>query len=565
MDAVLLLALIAMIMSVMTIVLSYMSWSGSARSFRYSFIAIMVSISLINWSYLLDISSLTLGEKLLWNDFEYMGYLGTLMFFFVFAMQFSGNKHATKRNIGILTLTSVIFVIIIAMNDYHHLYYSSVKFPKDELYSFDAVYGPLFYALAAYMILMAALSVSVLVKHYFSTPRSNRSSVGLVMFSGIISLGTVITNFALFNYMPCGLIIATGLMAGCIPLFIGAFWFELFEFLPFANEKVMDTMQDSAIVLDEKDRVLFMNKSAERFFERELGKVHGKGVSEALPMFPVEMLHITGTSDKIERPVLEMKNGYFELDYSRIKDHAGTPTGKLILLRDITQRRNAEEDARTTHEKLDLLNSITRHDIRNQLIILEARLSLLKANISDPNLDKHVDSGLRAVMNIDRQISSAKDYQDLGIRAPAWQSLDDVFKGVMQMLDLSNVSISMDTKGVEVLADPLLQKVFYNLIDNSIAHGGKISSISLKDFEVDDRLEIVYEDNGVGVPSDSKNTIFKMGVGHNTGLGLYLSREILRTDGMDIVEDGVEGKGARFRITVPKGNYRFPGRDKDEK
>jgi signal transduction histidine kinase len=51
--------------------------------------------------------------------------------------------------------------------------------------------------------------------------------------------------------------------------------------------------------------------------------------------------------------------------------------------------------------------------------------------------------------------------------------------------------------------------------------------------------------------------IFEQGFGKNTGLGLFLSREILAITGLTITENSVPGKGARFEITVPKGAYRF--------
>jgi signal transduction histidine kinase len=67
----------------------------------------------------------------------------------------------------------------------------------------------------------------------------------------------------------------------------------------------------------------------------------------------------------------------------------------------------------------------------------------------------------------------------------------------------------------------------------------------------------VWEDNGIGVADDEKDLIFERGFGKNTGLGLFLSREILSLTEITIRETGTPGKGVRFEITVPKGHYRF--------
>ena len=110
--------------------------------------------------------------------------------------------------------------------------------------------------------------------------------------------------------------------------------------------------------------------------------------------------------------------------------------------------------------------------------------------------------------------------------------------------------------GTEVFADPLIVKVFYNLMDNAVRYGGKITTIR---FSVEDRNGdqiIVCEDDGDGVVAEEKEKIFERGFGKNTGLGLALSREILDITGITIRETGEPGKGARFEMTVPKGMWR---------
>ncbi|MEI6293944.1 MAG: ATP-binding protein, partial [Methanomicrobiales archaeon] len=67
---------------------------------------------------------------------------------------------------------------------------------------------------------------------------------------------------------------------------------------------------------------------------------------------------------------------------------------------------------------------------------------------------------------------------------------------------------------------------------------------------------ILCEDDGIGVAADEKEKIFERGFGKNTGLGLFISREILDITGIRITETGEPGKGARFEIKVPKGKFR---------
>ncbi len=104
----------------------------------------------------------------------------------------------------------------------------------------------------------------------------------------------------------------------------------------------------------------------------------------------------------------------------------------------------------------------------------------------------------------------------------------------------------------------MLEKVFHNLFENAVRHGGYVTEISVTCREEDGggNMVIAVEDDGVGVPADMKERIFKRGVGSNTGYGLYLIQEILGITGMSIRETGVEGKGACLEIIVPPGVWR---------
>jgi len=109
-----------------------------------------------------------------------------------------------------------------------------------------------------------------------------------------------------------------------------------------------------------------------------------------------------------------------------------------------------------------------------------------------------------------------------------------------------------------LLADSLLRQLFYNLIDNSLKHGEKVSRIRVHYEEMGKgQLKLVYEDDGVGIPMAEKEKIFKEGYGKGTGYGLYLIKKISEVYGWNIRETGKKGKGAQFTITIPKENYRL--------
>jgi len=228
-------------------------------------------------------------------------------------------------------------------------------------------------------------------------------------------------------------------------------------------------------------------------------------------------------------------------------------------LSEVNGRLEASQKAfEVANKKLNLLSSITRHDIRNQLMALLGYVELSKAKTTDPELLQFIGQEENAARNIERQIEFTKNYEDIGVRAPLWQNIGTRAKAIRSMNTDLRIDVKPELENVEVFADPLLEKVFENLVDNSRRHGVRVRHItfSAMQYGLGD-IAIVYEDDGIGVHETDKDRIFEKGFGKNTGLGLFLSREILSITGLVMKETGIYGQGARFEILVPQGKFRY--------
>jgi PAS domain S-box-containing protein len=237
---------------------------------------------------------------------------------------------------------------------------------------------------------------------------------------------------------------------------------------------------------------------------------------------------------------------------------AGDTFQVAAILRDITDRKRSELALQEANRKLNLLSSITRHDINNQLTIFNGYLTLLETGTPAMKSEDIFSILQGSTSRIQRILKFTREYQDVGVKSPAWQDLGETIRSAKSIVEAPTVRFPPENAcdGIEVYADPMLVRVFSNLIDNSLRHGEKVSEIRIDCRQEEHRRVIVYEDDGIGISDKIRPVLFERGKGKNTGYGMFLIREILTITGLTISETGEAGKGVRFEIVVPEGSFR---------
>ena len=231
-------------------------------------------------------------------------------------------------------------------------------------------------------------------------------------------------------------------------------------------------------------------------------------------------------------------------------------TGAIII--DI-HRARVEILIERANGKLNVLNTIIRHDIFNTLTALIGYEEMAAETATMPEVQERLRTISALTEKIRQQISFTRDFQDLGLSMPQWQNVGEIIAKETSVSDSPGITITLDFAGLEVFADPLLGRVFHHLLDNAIRHGERVTAIKGFFQRSGSALILVIEDDGIGIPGNEKEAIFKRRYYKNTGLGLFLAQEILSMTNLSIRETGTPGNGARFEIAVPKGSYRFTG------
>lgn len=239
-------------------------------------------------------------------------------------------------------------------------------------------------------------------------------------------------------------------------------------------------------------------------------------------------------------------------------DGSGDGRSREDLIREIAALK---EKIAFLEAKLQLVGSITRHDVINQLTAVVGYNELLSMTITDEKLKGFIEKEKTAIDKIRRQFQFAKDYQNTGVEAPRWQSIRNLCSRVGEELDLRDVKIQVETGTAAILADPHLDRVFYHIFENAVVHGEITTMIRISLAEEGTGAVLCIENDGTAIPPQDKEKIFERGFGRGIGWGLFLSRAILAITGMTITETGGPERGVRFEIVLPPGTYRVQDGD----
>jgi PAS domain S-box-containing protein len=347
------------------------------------------------------------------------------------------------------------------------------------------------------------------------------------------------------------------------------------------NRGLVENIPDLVVVYGHDRRVRYVNPAADRMLGHSPEGREGTDIlSYVVPEKRSEIGEVieerlrSGNTNSLEIEIVGDEGRRMTMISRSTPVRYHEEPAVLLLLTNISDRKTlenqltmrAEELTRLSsslamaNKKLNLLGSLTRHDIINKLTLISGYTSQLKKKVPDPALTPYFEKQENAIRKIDEYLRFSKTYEEIGIKTPVWLNVMKTVRQGFASIPHGEITLDGDLDGIFVYADPLFEKVFPNLLDNSVRHGGHVTMVRVYAGESDDQLTLFWEDDGTGIPDEEKQRIFDRGYGKNTGLGLFLVSEILSITGITIKESGEPGKGIRIEITIPKSMWRKEGK-----
>jgi PAS domain S-box-containing protein len=349
---------------------------------------------------------------------------------------------------------------------------------------------------------------------------------------------------------------------------------ERLKELEFEYKTVFESANDAIFIIDEQTGVILdCNNEATKLLGLQKEEIVNKNEKTLFPLQSRPALaapfdkQATDASEIVELQVVTSKS---ELRDVAAKLGSFQYGGKKLLVgvfRDVTEQKKTAMDlssaleylsdqigkVETLNEKLRVVGSLTRHDVRNKLMIANNYVYLLRKRIgSQPELLNYLEGIESSVRQCDKLFEFSRLYEQIGAQQPTRVNVGDCFSQAAGMIAKHEITVINKCQGLTVTADTLLTQLFYNLIDNSQKHGESVTQITLHFTSEKGETTLFYEDNGVGIPQENKDKIFSEGfTTGGSGLGLKLVKKMIEAYGWTITESGVQGKGAKFQITIP--------------
>jgi diguanylate cyclase (GGDEF)-like protein/PAS domain S-box-containing protein len=340
-------------------VLAAYAWRRRPSPGAGPFALVMISLLIWSFAYVLEILATTIETKLFFSKIEYIGIVGLPTFWFILVMEYSGNvKWLTRRTLSLLAVEPLLVLALVWSSPHHNLYYSSIGLVSNgEFLILDLKYQPTFWIHAVYSYMLLLSGGILLIYTYFKKFRSNIGQLAVLLTGLLIPwIGNALYLLRMgpgphLDLTPVFFSISSPILA------LGVFRLQLMDLLPVAYDTLVESMKDGLLVLDSKDRIVYLNPMLEKIIGRTATEVRGQPAIRHLPpLLPLPGSNTYGPYAEISNITTQGRH-YYELQSSPLRENSSRGSGRLIVVRNITHHKIAEKALRRRAEELSKLNA----------------------------------------------------------------------------------------------------------------------------------------------------------------------------------------------------------------
>ncbi len=609
--------LLLVIGAITSIVLALVAWRYRSAPGAVALAVLMLAIAGWSLAYAQELVSPALSTKIFWARIEYIGITLVPPAWLVFAIQYTGRTQwVTRRNLALLALEPLLVWILTWTYPTHHLFWSSISLDMSgSMPAWSATYGIAFWMHTAYAYLFLLVGTLLMAQAFLRSPHLYRGQA-LVMLLAVMTpwLGNALYIFGLNPLPDLDLTPLTFTVTGMI-LSWGVFRFRLLDIVPVARDAIIESMSDGVVVLDEQNRIVDINPSACAIFESQAHLLIGQSVGRILAHRPDLLERYLHVFEAREDFVLDdgIRQRNFDLRISPLRDRQGRMTGRLVVLRDITELKQFEQDLYQAKEAAESANRAKStllanmsHELRTPLNAVIGYSELLCEEVRElgytdllPDLKKIQSAGEHLLALISDILDLSKieaGKMDLFLETfDVTTLIDDVVMHIRPLAakNGNRLDVQMEAVPAAMYADATkVRQILLNLLSNATKfteHGTitfHVTTRLLRPMDEGDRgakaplmlntepvsfqkaapdqppamILFTIRDTGIGIPAVQMRQLFQAFTQGDssttrkyggTGLGLALSAHLCQLMGGTISVESVVGEGSTFVVRLP--------------
>ena len=335
-------------------------WRRRPVSGATSFCLLMLAVAEWSLAYALELVSADLPTILFWDNISWLGAAFAPTLWLVFALQYTGRANRLmRRNIAILVVEPLVTLLLAGTNQFHGLIENNIRLDTSGSFAaLEMTYGVWYWINIAYsylLLFVGAILICMLIQSLMRSARLYLGQAGALLIAVMAPwVGNALTISGLSPFPELDLTPFAFTISG-LAVAWSLFRFRLLDIIPMAREAVIESMRDAVIVLDEQGRIVDLNPAVQRLPVRAASKAVGQPFTQVFAAWPELVERYRDVTDAYAEIVLgEGETAhYFDLRISPLYQRTGdfAVAGRLIVLNDITEHKQAEKVLRESEER----------------------------------------------------------------------------------------------------------------------------------------------------------------------------------------------------------------------
>lgn len=573
--------------TIISTVLSLYAWRRRSVAGAATLALLMLAVAQWSFGYTMELVSPQLSAKIFWAKVEYVGIATLPLAWLAFALQYTNRgRWLSLRNVALLAVVPVLTILLNWTNEFHGLIWQSTRLDNSNPFlALEVTYGGWFWVHLVYSYVLLLAGTIFLIQMLMRSSHTYRwQSVVLLVGTLLPWVGNGLYLLRLSPIPNLDLTPFTFTLSG-VAIVWGVFRFKLLDLVPIARRAVVDSMSDGVIVLDPQNRVVDLNPAAQQIIGRRASEAIGQPANQVLAHWPDLADHFPwpeGTHIEIDLAPTGAKQQHFDLRVSTLYNRRNKLTGRVVILRDITQRKQAEEALMMARDraieasqlKTELLAKVS-HELRTPLGAILGYAEMLQEGVYGPitqqqqiSIQEIVTSARHLTTLVNELLDQAQlDAGKLRLNITSFAPAELITQIHPQMNTLARAkglnlvhNIAADLPPT-ITGDPArLQQILINLVGNAIkfTRQGTIQIALYRPDTIHWAMQV--SDTGPGIPPEAQSYIFEP-FGQvdgsitreytGTGLGLSIVKQLAHLMGGEISLESDLGQGSRFTVLLP--------------